>query len=142
MDISKRLNKGMTLALVGMDLEKGYCVVRNHGHPFPYLMRDDALKIIAARGSLLGSEELPSAEVIRLDFQPGDKIFVYTDGLIENRNEEGKVLPRRELERTLRAVARNEKPIAQFEQYTHAATDDSKDADDLAYLYLEWKKAS
>jgi serine phosphatase RsbU (regulator of sigma subunit) len=142
MDISKRLNKGMTLALIGMDLEKGYCVVRNHGHPFPYLMRDDAVKIVMARGSLLGTEELPSADVVRLEFQPGDKIFVYTDGLMENRNGEGKVLPRRELERTLRAVARDEKHIEQFEQYTHAATDDAQDADDLAYLYLEWEKAS
>jgi serine phosphatase RsbU (regulator of sigma subunit) len=143
MDISKRLNKGMTLALIGMDLEKGYCVVRNHGHPFPYLMRGDSVKILMARGSLLGTEDVPSADVVRLDFQPGDKIFVYTDGLIENRNQEGKVLPRRELERTLLAASRNnEKHIEKFEQYTCAATEDSQDADDLAYLYLEWKKAS
>jgi serine phosphatase RsbU (regulator of sigma subunit) len=142
MDISKRLNKGMTLALIGMDLEKGYCVVRNHGHPFPYLMRGDSVKILMARGSLLGTEDVPSADVVRLDFQPGDKIFVYTDGLIENRNQEGKVLPRRELERTLLAASRNEKHIEKFEQYTRAATEDSQDADDLAYLYLEWKKAS
>lgn len=142
MDISKRLNKGMTLALIGMDLEKGYCVVRNHGHTFPYLLREDSVKILMARGSLLGTEEVPSADVVRLDFQPGDKIFVYTDGLMENKNQEGKVLPRRELERTLLAVARNEKHIQHFEQYTRAATEDAHDADDLAYLYLEWKKAS
>jgi hypothetical protein len=39
-------------------------------------------------------------------------------------------------------VARNEKHIEHFEQYTLAATEDAHDADDLAYLYLEWKKAS
>lgn len=141
-DISKRLNKGMTMALVGIDLEKGYCVVQNHGHPFPYLIRDNSIKVLMARGSLLGSGDMPSADIVRLDFQPGDKIFVYTDGLIENRNALGRALPRRELERILLSVARNEKSIEEFEQYKHASSEDSKDADDLAYLYLEWEKAA
>ncbi len=141
-DISKRLNKGMTLALVGIDLEKSYCVVQNHGHPFPYLLRGDSVKILVARGSLLGTGEAPSAEVVRIDFHPGERIFVYTDGLTENRNDHGAVLTRRELERMLLSIARKEKSISVFEQYTHGATENSHDADDLAYLYLEWKKVA
>jgi serine phosphatase RsbU (regulator of sigma subunit) len=137
-DISKRLNKGMTIALVGIDFEKGQCVVRNHGHPFPYLLRDRTTKVLMARGPLLGAGEWDSGEVVSMDFKPGDGIFVYTDGLMDNINKDGRALPRRGLEKLLIGIASHEKSMDELAQYSHGLHREDKDADDLACLYIEW----
>jgi hypothetical protein len=140
LDISKRLNKGMTMALVGIDLEKGQCVVRNHGHTFPYLVREKTTKVLMARGSLLGSGGWDLAEVLQMDFKPGDGIFVYTDGLLDNINRSGRALPRRGLEKILVGIAGDEKGMDEFAQYSHGLDAQDKDADDLACLYIEWRR--
>jgi serine phosphatase RsbU (regulator of sigma subunit) len=141
-DISKRLNKGMTIALVGLDFEKGQCVVRNHGHPFPYLVRDGKAKVLMARGPLLGAGEWESTDVVTLDFKPGDGIFVYTDGLMDNANGQGRALPRRGLEQLISGMDRDGKGLDELAQYSHGTDKEDNDADDLACLYIEWKSVA
>ncbi len=51
-------------------------------------------------------------------------------------------LTRRDGERMILSIARNEKNMSLFVQYTHGDLENSHDADDHAYLYLEWKKAT
>ncbi len=138
-DISKRLNKGMTFALIGLDSDNRQCVVRNHGHPFPFLVRNGKVSGLIARGALLGQENFPEPQILRFDIQSGDKLFVYTDGLLENFNAKGIRLSRRSMESILRAPTAIAEGVDALADYTYAEGQDAKDADDLAFMLVEWQ---
>jgi phosphoserine phosphatase RsbU/P len=61
----------------------------NAGHPFPLLYREGAIRDVSARGFMLGvmPEEIYSEKSI--DLQPGDRLCLYTDGLVESHDERG-----------------------------------------------------
>ena len=76
-----------------------------------------------------------------LTLKPGDKVFVYTDGLPEATNAEGKMFG---TERMLQALNEKAKasPMAILNHITGAVNDFVKDAeqfDDLTMLCLEYK---
>lgn len=62
------------------------------GHPYPVLIRDQQLIPLQTRGGLLGVFETAEFEQHSLQLQPGDKLFIYSDGgepLIGQNNEDG-----------------------------------------------------
>ena len=62
-----------------------YC---NAGHNTPYILRDRVIPLTGARNSLLGvfpGEEF-TEDSVRLE--PGDALFLYTDGVTEATNAE------------------------------------------------------
>ena len=50
------------------------------GHPYPVLVRGGTLSCLQSRGGLLGVFGEAQFEQISLTLQPGDKLFVYSDG--------------------------------------------------------------
>ncbi|TGK10296.1 serine/threonine-protein phosphatase [Leptospira fletcheri] len=66
----------------------------NGGHPYVIHSENGSeFREIETTGSILGfGIKRPIAELITLPILPGEKLFLYTDGLIENRNREGKQL--------------------------------------------------
>ncbi len=84
----------MTMSVFAIDLYhlKGYYV--NCGHHASYLLSQDRLTPIFRRGSILGlPHENARFQVLPFDFQVGDSILLYSDGLVENRGPEGEVFP-------------------------------------------------
>jgi serine phosphatase RsbU (regulator of sigma subunit) len=76
----------------------------NAGHNFPFLLRragTAGLKPLVARGNRLGEigHELPVEVVER--WQPGDVLFLYTDGLVECENPAGEAFGDKRLRRLL-----------------------------------------
>ncbi|MBU1069736.1 serine/threonine-protein phosphatase, partial [Myxococcota bacterium] len=64
----------------------------NAGHNFPYLYRPNEDKFIQlmARGPRLGEKnDVAAYEIKEQDLQPDDLIVWYTDGIIEDMNQEG-----------------------------------------------------
>lgn len=62
------------------------------GHPYPILIRNNQLTSLQTRGGLLGVFESAEFEQHTLQLQPGDKLFVYSDGgepLIGQNKEDG-----------------------------------------------------
>ena len=138
-EISPKLNKGITLLAIGLDFRSGNCLIRNHGHTFPYLLRQDNSEVIIEQGGLLGFEQNPEVKLVEVQLEPGDKIFVYTDGLLENGDENGKILSNRALRKALRAIYSDRQSLETFEHYRYAVGKKSNDgADDLAYMLVEW----
>ncbi len=53
------------------------------GHPFPLLSRGDELREIGIPGLPIGVSREAEYEEIEVDVQRGDRIYVYSDGLVE-----------------------------------------------------------
>lgn len=63
----------------------------NAGHNFPYLYRpaEDKFIQLMARGPRLGEPATTKYEIKEIDLQPNDLVVWYTDGIIEDQNQEG-----------------------------------------------------
>lgn len=61
------------------------------GHPYPVLCRAGTgrARMLKCRGTILGMFENPEFSEQTLSLEQGDRIFLYTDGFPETRNERG-----------------------------------------------------
>lgn len=88
---SKNLeNMFVTVWLGILDLETGDLVTANAGHEYPILLRKDGSgEIVKDRhGFVLGGMENVPYRETKLHLDPGDILFVYTDGVPEATNTE------------------------------------------------------
>ncbi|MDD2725613.1 MAG: SpoIIE family protein phosphatase [Methylovulum sp.] len=104
----------MTMACLSLDASNGRLVFANAGHVLPYLLRKDAQywEMLEASGLPLGksldSDYLHSA--IELTLNVGDKLFLYTDGLVEEESPSGEAFGYDRLEFLLNANIDVENP--------------------------------
>ncbi|MFZ5953123.1 MAG: SpoIIE family protein phosphatase [Candidatus Rifleibacteriota bacterium] len=75
----------MTMAVLWLDIQTGEFEYRNCGHPYPYFFAvDGSVRQISAAGLFLGTR--PSyklSEPHKGVLQPGERILLYSDGLVE-----------------------------------------------------------
>ncbi|WP_373300668.1 SpoIIE family protein phosphatase [Streptomyces chromofuscus] len=58
------------------------------GHPPPLLLRDGGVRQLGRpRGMLLGASNTPVFEELEFRLEPGDRLLLYTDGLVERPSE-------------------------------------------------------
>ncbi|TAL33196.1 MAG: PAS domain S-box protein [Spirochaetes bacterium] len=69
-------------------------VFSNGGHPMPILHRRsaDSIELLNAKGTILGAIPGMMYEEKTVTLNPGDRLFLYTDGIPEAQNESGKLL--------------------------------------------------
>lgn len=82
----------VTAACVYLDAKTGSLRYAAAGHPAMLMLRNGAVSEVAENGLLLAATELATYSEITLPLQPGDRFLLYTDGLIEARNAQGKLL--------------------------------------------------
>jgi hypothetical protein len=83
-----RLTDGFVTCLVLRINKKGECILANAGHLAPFLNRSE----IALEGTLpLGLVPEARYESIQLRLEVGDRLTLFTDGLLEARDESGEV---------------------------------------------------
>jgi hypothetical protein len=120
-----RLQHGFATCVVLRLDREGRCAIANAGHPAPFLNEHE----IASPGALpLGLEPTARYEVTTTQLAIGDRLTLYTDGLLEARNHDGELYGFERL-RTLIATA----PDAR--QATEAAIAFGQD-DDITVLTL------
>jgi len=73
----------MTAFAIVIDLRKREMTFANAGQNFPFLIRNDALEALVVRGDQLGVRENPDFVTHTKAILPGDKILMYTDGIVE-----------------------------------------------------------
>lgn len=56
------------------------------GHPAPVLMTQNAIEQIPGRGFPIGFVDTPEFEEFTLPLNPGDRLFIYSDGISEIKN--------------------------------------------------------
>ncbi len=97
----------MTMACLSLDARTGRLIFANAGHVLPYLLRQQASHwvMLEAYGLPLGksinSDYLESA--IDITLEVGDRLFLFTDGLIEEESPSGEAFGYERLEQILNA---------------------------------------
>ena len=96
----------VTAAYVYLDAHAAELHYAAAGHPAMLLLRDGAVTEIAENGILLAAVAGANYESKSLPLESGDRLLLYTDGLVEARNAEGKLFGDQSLARELKASAR------------------------------------
>jgi len=82
----------VTAAYVHLDAQTRELRYAAAGHPAMLLLRAGAVTEVAENGLLLAVSELADYSEKTLPLEPGDRLLLYTDGLVEARNVDGKLL--------------------------------------------------
>jgi sigma-B regulation protein RsbU (phosphoserine phosphatase) len=73
----------------------------NAGHPPPLLVQDTQVKKLSATGTILGALPEISLRRASTSFEPGAVLLIYSDGLLERRNQDEEELGAARLEQML-----------------------------------------
>lgn len=96
-----RVNCFATMSLVYLNTRTGQGLVCGAGHPPVYVFGGDRVKTLVSRGSILGFQEHPEFQIKAFTISPGESLFCYTDGLLENTNQKGEPIKTRTLQKVL-----------------------------------------
>lgn len=95
----------MTMACISLDARNGTLQFANAGHVLPYIRRKDDRKwsMIESSGMPLGRsiDSDYTATEVELQMNIGDRLFLYTDGLVEEESPHGEVFGYERLEAVL-----------------------------------------
>jgi serine phosphatase RsbU (regulator of sigma subunit) len=110
------------------------------GHPSPLLVRRNGLvEPLGDGGFPVGMVHVASYETLEADFGPGDRILVYSDGLVEAENAADEQFSEARLRQFVREHAKNPTPIILdgLDQALRKWRGSETLADDLSVLMLE-----
>ncbi len=83
-----RFDKFFTISYIIIDTHSNRITYSNAAHPPPVLIRRDGeLELLEKGGTIIGMGGVLPFEEGSVQVRPGDRLFVYTDGIIEYRNE-------------------------------------------------------
>ena len=95
-----------TIVYVTVDYVKGSLFYSNAGHPPPILIGPDGtLRILSVHGPVIGTGNDQPYIREEVPLQSGDKIIVYTDGILDYPNAKGELFGKERLMRTLQQHA-------------------------------------
>ncbi len=132
----------LTLALVQIDLEKNQLTCTNAGHPDVYIWRAQSQTLESISSHLQPVGVLPqfrSDEThTTVDIHSGDRVFLYTDGFTEARNQQETMLGKKGLQTLISQLS--SLPSDEFldtiykriKQYNYGDIDD-----DLTFLIID-----
>ena len=144
--VSEKNDTGMfvTVWFAIINLETGHVKVCNSGHDYPAIMKDGQDYVIekTPHGPPIGF--IPGATFVDYDFyiKPGDRIFLYTDGLNEAKRSDGE---RFGLERVLKVLnsqkeSSNKQLIATMKDSVKMFVGNEPQFDDTTMLSFTFKK--
>ena len=93
----------MTFAYMLLNPSNQTLTFANAGHPYPYLYRHDERKWTSLEISELplGALQQSWSRTLTVEWKPGDRLFLYSDGIIETQNEKEEMYGFDSLERLL-----------------------------------------
>lgn len=103
-----RTDSYLTMCYADLDFVSGELVLVQAGHPHPIIQRaDSTLESIGNGGLPIGVLEDAEYEQVHARLNPGDRLFIASDGIIEACNPAGKLLG----EDGLQAIMRTNAPL-------------------------------
>ena len=132
----------VTVWLGVLELSTGNLTAVNAGHEYPAVKRADGrFEVIKTKHSLfIGGMDDVTYKEYELNLKPGDKIFVYTDGLPEATDSAGEMLGMDRMTDALNEYL-DEKPRPLIESMRESVNKFVKDAeqfDDITMMCLEY----
>jgi len=100
----ERFEKYFTICYLVLDLLTGHVRYSRAGHPMPIVVRTDgAFEYLAAGGTIIGLGSAMPFEEGEIDLRAGDRLYLYTDGIVEHENRGGEMFGEERLAAELRA---------------------------------------
>jgi sigma-B regulation protein RsbU (phosphoserine phosphatase) len=137
----ERFESYFTIGYATIDITSGRLAYSNAGHPPLLLQRANGnLEILDYHGPVigLGSSEFFSQKETNLS--PGDKVVLYTDGILDHMNPKGERFGKQRLYNTLQ-IYRNE-PVQKIMQLIKTSliefANSEKSDDDISLLMIEY----
>lgn len=137
----ERFERHFTICYALLDIRSGELTYGNAGHPAPVLLRaNGSVEVLPVGGTIvgLGMPELEMEGRCRLG--PGDRLFLYTDGIVEQQDEFGTFFGDKRFHELLSAHA-GDSLDATCEQVVEAVIAHAPDAqpqDDISLLGVEF----
>ncbi|MGK5092806.1 SpoIIE family protein phosphatase [Deltaproteobacteria bacterium TL4] len=137
-------NKFVTAAYCIYDAKTQTLKFSSAGHPEGYLLRHKTQELLPLKtgGTILGSfEDMPLFEDLSLSLFPGDKVLMYTDGILETTNPHGEMFGKKRLKEALKA--HSDLPMAELIEtlylriLTHMGNPQMKLNDDITLVGFE-----
>lgn len=97
-------NNFLTAVYMLYDSESRLLKFSRAGHPYPVLIRRGEIKHLAAKGGLIGVSDTINFEEYTISLERGDKVLLYTDGLIEGTDPDGILFEKRYFGEVLPAI--------------------------------------
>ena len=132
----------VTVWLGILELSSGKLTAANAGHEYPILCRNNRFeKLKDKHGLPLGGMDNSKYKDYEIELTPGDKVFVYSDGVPEARNENKEMF---RLERLIESLNKNRDGSAEgLIQGVKADMDvfvgDTLQFDDITMLAVEYR---
>lgn len=144
----------MTMSIAQLDLATGVLTIANAGHEAPFYvkamnekdatdkMKKPKAEALFVRGERLGFQAQSEYESLTVQMEPGDTVLVYSDGISEANNPEGKAWGERALKNTFAKFA-NE-PLESIKSSLIKALDEfaqgATQQDDITFVLFGWRK--
>ena len=131
------VGRAMSMAFIGLNVRTGEGIYFNAAHISVYVRKQGIVSSLLRGGRLLGDfEPGTKPDLVKFQLDPGDVLFAYTDGLVEN----GAHSPRRVNFKSIRKILEREATIFGIKRCLDEAyqlsLNNAKPADDCAYVIL------
>ena len=138
LDASVKMDRHMTMNLTCLDLQTGRFYLANAGHNEVIHVNKKSIDHLLVPGDPMGFEKDLTLGYQEVDMVPGDRLFFFTDGLIENLGPDKKSLSRRHIYNIL---TEEDSPGKVKESILSSCRDIWKGSpaeDDYSFLILKW----
>ena len=98
-------NQFVTAACVHLDSAAGELRYSAAGHPPMLLLRDGKVKEVAENGLMLAAFDFATYSTVTHRLEPGDRLLLYTDGIVEAASASGEFFGQESLSALLRQTA-------------------------------------
>ena len=139
---NNRMEMFVTVWFGILDLNTGLITGANAGHEYPAVKRGDAYELYKTKhGMVIGAMENVTYSEYRLQLQPGDRLFLYTDGLPEATDASEEMFG---VNRVLDVLNENTQcsvtdTLVRMTEAVSEFVDGAEQFDDLTMLCLEYK---
>ena len=132
-----------TAVLARLDLETGVLGWVNAGHPEPLIVRDGGLvRPPRCPSSLPLGLQQQAAQECRVELRSGDRVLLYTDGIVEARSPQGEFFGEERLaDFVVRAEEAGDAPPETLRRLMHSVLDHQHGRlqDDASIVLVEWR---
>ena len=132
----------VTAAYVHLDAETRELRYAAAGHPSMLLLRNGEVVEVAENGLLLAAVDSAVYTERSMTLEPGDRLMLYTDGLLESKDAKGNLFGEEALQRALAKTGKLAAPAAAKQIMDEVQAWAARQDDDLTLLLCDFTRQS